>query len=69
MIGQLGLFIRIGLHVVAGALMTLGWIDYSQEAGTVTIEIDGLAQMIAGALVSLGSFVVSRIVKVKGGVT
>jgi hypothetical protein len=60
MIGAIGLAIRLLLYAVSGALAYMGWADYNEAGGTVTFNLDTLADVIAGGVLFAGTFVTSR---------
>lgn len=63
------LYIRMALYLIGGALAGYGLATFDPEAGTITFQIDALAQALSGLATFLGTFWVSRIAKKRGGVT
>lgn len=63
------LFIRMGLYFIFGNLAALGYLQFDQITGTVTIEVNNLAPTLIGGAGYLATFVWSRIAKRKGGAT
>ena len=46
-----------------------GWATFNPDAGTLTIQLDPLVEVLAGLAVFGGTFAASRVVKKKGGKT
>ena len=63
------LFIRMGLYFIFGNLAALGYLDFDQITGTVTIEVNNLAPTLIGVAGYAATFVWSRIAKKRGGAT
>lgn len=57
----MGLFIRMVLYLLFGGMAGYGLGTFDGEAGTMTINVDGLATAIAGVFGYLGTFFVGRI--------
>ena len=70
MIGNVALFVRIGLYLVAGEVADLGdFARWAADTGTLTIDVGDLAQFVAGLVMAAGTFAWSRVAKHRGGVT
>lgn len=63
------LFIRMALYALSAGLAGYGIGTYDAGAGTLTFQIDQLAEVIAGAGAFLATFAASRIAKARGGAT
>ncbi len=63
------LFVRMALYALSAGLAGYGIGTYDAGAGTLTLQIDQLAEVIAGAGVFLATFAASRIAKARGGKT
>lgn len=63
------LLIRMILYAVSAGAAGYGLAQYDPAAGTITVEVDALAQMIGGAITFMGTFWASRIAKARGGKT
>ena len=63
------LYIRMALYLIGGALAGYGLATFDPEAGTITFQIDALAQIIVGFTGYVGTFRASRIAKKRGGAT
>ena len=63
------LYLRMFLYLCAGLLAGQGLAIFDPEAGTVTLQIDSLAQALSGLLAFIGTFAVSRVAKKRGGAT
>lgn len=67
--GPIALMLRILFYNAGGALAATGVATWDEMAGTLTIDVDALALVVAGALVSLLTFAASRLAKRIGGLT
>jgi len=63
------LFIRMVLYALSAGLAGYGVGTYDATAGTLTLHLDQLAEIIAGAGAFLATFAASRIAKARGGAT
>tara|TARA_R110000868_G_scaffold237132_9_gene491595 strand:- start:4370 stop:4579 length:210 start_codon:yes stop_codon:yes gene_type:complete len=69
MAGNIGLFIRMMLYLGGAFVAGQGWATFNPGAGTLTIQIEPLVEVLAGLSVFGGTFAASRVVKKKGGTT
>ena len=69
MMNNLALLARIGLYFAGGWLANQGYASFDQAAGTITLQIEPLSEVVGGLLVAGGTFAMSRVVKAKGGHT
>ncbi len=69
MAGSIGLFIRMALYLGGAFVAGQGWATFNPDAGTLTIQLDPLVEVLAGLAVFGGTFAASRVVKKKGGKT
>ena len=65
----MSLYIRMALYAICAGLAGYGFASFDPAAGTVTIQVDEVAKMIAGAAGFIATFLASRIAKSKGGPT
>ena len=65
----MALAIRMILYAASAFIAGLGWASFDETAGTITVNIDDIVTIIAGALTFAGTFVASRFAKAKGGKT
>lgn len=65
----MGLAIRMILYLAAGILAGQGLAVFDPDAGTLTFDIDSLAQLLGGLVTFVGTFVASRVAKARGGTT
>lgn len=65
----MSLYIRMALYALFAGVAGFGFATFDWEAGTVTFQIDEIAQMLGGAVGFVGTFWASRIAKKKGGAT
>lgn len=63
------LIVRMMLYALSAGLAGYGIGTYDTAAGTLTLQLDQLAEVIAGAAAFVGTFWVSRIAKRRGGAT
>ena len=63
------LYIRMFLYFLSAALAGQGVAVFDAEAGTLTFQIDSLAQLLTGVTTFAGTFVTSRVAKARGGAT
>lgn len=63
------LYIRMALYLLGGLLAGQGLAIFDPEAGTITFEIDSLAQTLSGLGAFVLTFWASRISKRRGGAT
>jgi len=63
------LYIRMALYLLGGLLAGQGLAIFDPEAGTITFEIDSLAQTLSGLGAFVLTFCTSRIAKRRGGAT
>ena len=57
----MGLLVRMTLYLLFGVVAGYGLATFDGEAGTVTINVDGLATSITGILSFIGTFIVGRL--------
>lgn len=57
----MGLFIRMLLYLLFGAIAGFGLGTFDGEAGTMTINVDSLAAVLTGIVGYVGTFVVGRV--------
>jgi hypothetical protein len=69
MAGSIGLFIRMALYLGGAFVAGQGWATFNPDAGTLTIALDPLVEVLAGFAVFGGTFAASRLVKKRGGTT
>ena len=65
----MALYIRMGLYFVFAWLAGMGYGEMSADGSSYSVSIDLLAQIIAGAVGFVGTFIVGRIAKKRGGKT
>jgi hypothetical protein len=65
----MALYIRMIVYALSAGAAGYGFASFDPEAGTVTFQLDTLAQMLGGALAFVGTFLVGRIAKRNGGAT
>lgn len=63
------LYIRMALYLIGGLLAGQGLAIFDPEAGTITFQIDSLAQTLTGLVAFVGTFATSRVAKRRGGAT
>ncbi len=63
------LFVRMALYALSAGMAGYGIGTYDAGAGTLTFQIDQLAEVIAGAVAFIATFAASRIAKRRGGAT
>lgn len=63
------LFIRMALYFLLSGIGTISWLGWDPASGVLTVHVDGLAQAATAYLAFIGTFVVSRIAKRRGGDT
>ncbi len=63
------LYIRMALYLLGGLLAGQGLAIFDAEAGTITFEIDSLAQALSGLGAFALTFCASRVSKRRGGAT
>lgn len=63
------LYVRMALYLIGGLLAGQGLAIFDPEAGTITFQIDSLAQTLTGVAAFVGTFAVSRVAKRRGGAT
>lgn len=63
------LFVRMALYALSAGMAGYGIGTYDQGAGTFTLQLDQLAEVIAGAGAFVATFIASRIAKARGGKT
>lgn len=65
----MALFIRMALYFLFSSIGTISWLAWDPSSGVLSVHVDGLAQATVGYLAFIGTFVVSRIAKRRGGDT
>lgn len=65
----MALYLRMMLYLLGGFLAGQGLAIYDAEAGTITFHVESLATALSGVALHVGTFVVSRIAKSRGGAT
>ncbi|UWR36134.1 hypothetical protein [Sulfitobacter sp. W074] len=65
----MALAIRMILYAASAFIAGLGWASFDEAAGTITVNIDDIVTIIAGALTFAGTFIASRLAKARGGKT
>lgn len=65
----MSLAIRMILYALSAFIAGMGWASFDEGAGTLTVNLDDLVTVIAGALTFAGTFIASRIAKARGGKT
>lgn len=63
------LYIRMALYLVSGLLAGQGLAIFDADAGTLTLKIEDLAVALSGLAAFAGTFLASRVAKVRGGKT
>lgn len=63
------LLIRMALYALSAGLAGYGIGTYDTDAGTLTLQLDQMAEVITGAATFVGTFWVSRMAKRRGGAT
>lgn len=63
------LYIRMALYFLFGNLSGSAGFNFDSYSGHVTISVDDLAAAIAGIIGFVGTFLVSRLAKKRGGKT
>ena len=63
------LYIRMALYLLAGMLAGQGIAVFDPVAGTLTIDIENLTTLLTGLATFVGTFVVGRVAKARGGAT
>lgn len=63
------LLLRIALYWVGGMISQFGFADFSSETGALTIDLQAVATVIAGVVITGGTFGLSRIAKQFGWAT
>lgn len=66
---MVALYIRMILYALSAGAAGYGLGTFDPEAGTVTFQIDTLAQVLGGAAAFVGTFLAGRIAKRNGGAT
>lgn len=69
MTGQIALIIRIGLYFLGGWLASRGLAGFDPTAGTITLQVDQIAQAISGLGAVLAAIGWRGFAKASGGVT
>ena len=69
LLGQVALYIRLGLIALAGAFADQGLAIYDPVAETLTFRVSDLTALGTGVVLFAGTYVWSRVAKGKGGVT
>jgi len=65
----MALAIRMILYAVSAFIAGMGWASFDEGAGTLTVNLDDFATIIAGAVTFAGTFLWSRFAKARGGKT
>ena len=63
------LYIRMALYALFAGLAGMGIGEISADGAHFTLSIDLLAEVIGGAIGFVGTFIVGRIAKRRGGAT
>ncbi len=63
------LYIRMGLYAIFAGLAGMGYGELSADGARFTVSIDTMAELVGGSAGFVGTFVVSRIAKSRGGAT
>ena len=65
----MALAIRMILYAVSAFIAGMGWASFDEGAGTLTVNLDDIATIAAGAVTFAGTFIASRWAKARGGKT
>ncbi len=65
----MALYIRMALYALFAGLAGMGFGEMSADGAHYTVSIDLLAQVVGGAVGFIGTFLVGRIAKARGGKT
>lgn len=62
---MIGLTIRMALYFAGAWVASLGFGSFDAEAGTLTLQLEPLAEFLGGVAVFVGTFVSSRFARVR----
>ena len=65
----MSLYIRMVLYALSAGAAGYGLATFDPTTGTVTIQLDTLAQVLGGIATFVGTFIASRVAKRNGGAT
>jgi hypothetical protein len=65
----MALYIRMLIYALSAGAAGYGLATFDPLTGTVSFQIDDLAQIVGGALTFVGTFLAGRIAKRNGGAT
>lgn len=65
----MALVIRMILYAISAFLSGYGFAEFNGELGTLTLNLEQLAIILGGAATFVGTFIIGRFAKKKGGVT
>jgi hypothetical protein len=69
MYGTIFLMVRVAIYFVGGWLASMGWAQFDDTSGALTIDADGIVTMLTGVIMTVGTFLISRTIKARGGKT